>query len=109
VLAPGGTAPDAARLPERRRAIDGVQDGAESADAARGDEVDLDAGFVEGAEDACVVRAIRAGAGQHQRRTALGGIAPQFTGAGHPSAGWSRPKRAWTKTVRRDGIRTRAG
>ena len=55
----------------RLRAIDRGEECADGADAAAAHDIDLDAGFVQRAQDARVVRAIGAGAGQDQRGAAF--------------------------------------
>ncbi len=55
----------------RERAIDRGEHRSDGADAAAADEIEFDAGFVEGAQDARVIRAVGAGAGQDQRGAPL--------------------------------------
>jgi hypothetical protein len=59
--------PDAVVVPETRAAIDGRQRGAGRTDALAGDQIDLDARFMQRAQDAGVIRAVRARATQDQR------------------------------------------
>ena len=55
-------------------AVDGGKQRRHGADAAAGDDVELDAGFVQRAEDAGVIRAGRAGAGQNECGAKLWGV-----------------------------------
>ena len=66
-----GRAPEPLVVPEPLRAVDRREQRADDADAAAGDDVDLDAGFVERAQHAGVIGAGRAGAGQDERGAAL--------------------------------------
>ena len=66
--------PEPLRLPEPLRAVDGREQRADDADAAAGDDVDLDAGLLQRAQHAGVIRAGRAGAGQDERGAKLGGV-----------------------------------
>ena len=61
-------------VPQPLRAVDRRKQRADDADAAAADDVDLDAGFVERAQHAGVIRAGRAGAGQHERGASLGRV-----------------------------------
>src|SRR5581483_9701559 len=60
-------APEAFLVPERRGAVDRSKQRAHDADAAPGDNVDLDAGFLERAQSSGVIGARRPGAGQDER------------------------------------------
>ena len=64
-------APEPLLVPEPLRAVDRREQRADDADAAAGDDVELDAGFVQRAQDAGVIGAGGAGAGQDERGAAL--------------------------------------
>ena len=64
-------APEALVVPQPLRAVDRREQRADHADAAAGDDVELDAGFVERAQHAGVIGAGGAGAGQDERGAAL--------------------------------------
>jgi hypothetical protein len=63
--------PEAFIVPEVLGTVDGGEERADRADAAAADDVDLDAGFVQGPEHAGMIGAGRAGADEDQRRAAL--------------------------------------
>ena len=67
-------APEPLVVPEPLSAVNGRKEGADHADAAAGDDVDLDAGFVERAQHAGMVGAGRTSAAQHQRGPAVRGV-----------------------------------
>jgi hypothetical protein len=60
--------PEAGLLPQSRAAVDRREHRAEHANAAAGDQVDADAGLMQGAEHTGVIRATGAGTGEYQRR-----------------------------------------
>ena len=66
--------PDAVRFPEARAAVDGRKQRTDDADAAAGGQIDLDAGFVQGAQHPGVIGAARPRAGQDERGPQPGGI-----------------------------------
>ena len=63
--------PDAGCIPEPRRAVERGERSAAGADTMSGEDVDLDAGFLQRAEHARVVRTVRASARQNQGRAAF--------------------------------------
>ena len=64
-------APESLLFPETRGAIDRGEDRSDGTDAAATEEVEFDAGFVQSAQDARVIRAVGAGARQDQRGAPL--------------------------------------
>ena len=68
------TSPQARGLPQPRRAVDGGKQRRHRAHAAAGDQVDADAGLVQRAHGASVIRAVDAAAGEHQRGAPVGGV-----------------------------------
>jgi hypothetical protein len=77
--------PEALFFPQLLPAVDGGEQGADDADATRADDVELNPRFVQRAQDAGVVRAIGAGARQHECGAALGRVR-KGGGVGHPAA-----------------------
>src|SRR5262249_39118786 len=80
--------PESTFVPQTLGAVDGGEQGANRADAAAGDDVDLDAGFMERPQGAGVIRAVGAGSSQYQSGGALRRV--RFGAAlGHPaSSSW---------------------
>ena len=92
----GAGAPESLLVPEPLRAVDGREQRADDADAAAGDDVDLDAGFVKRAQHAGVVGAGRAGSGQDERGATSWRV--RFNRGGPASRGRSvipRLRRGW--------------
>ncbi len=65
--------PESLLVPEARRAVDGGEQRADRADAASGDDVELDAGLVQRAQHAGVIRAGRAGSRSERGRCGVVG------------------------------------
>ena len=68
----GRTAPQARGLPQPRRAVDGGKQRRHRAHAASRDQIDADAGLVQRADGAGVIRAVDAAAREHQRSSPVG-------------------------------------
>jgi hypothetical protein len=73
-------APDSFRLPQTGSAVNRRKKRVARANAVSRDEIDLDAGLLQRPQDASVVRAGRAGAGQNERRSEAGPIGSLFGG-----------------------------
>src|SRR5204863_2419771 len=63
--------PEAAVVPELRSAVHRAEHGGDRTNAAAADDVDLDAGFLDRAHRAGVVRAVGSSAGEQQGRPSL--------------------------------------
>ena len=82
-LMDGRRAPEPFVLPQSLSAVDGREQRADDANAAAGHDIHLDAGLVQRAQNARVIRAGRTGAGQNERSPKLRRVRNVLT---HPSA-----------------------